>query len=106
MEQIFNRCEAVLWVTVAMVLMTRAFRERGSLRGVFATLAIAFLAFRISDVIESRTGAWWQPWWLAVWKTGCVAFLALGFRRYYAIQKARRNASGTTTGSTPPPTRR
>lgn len=40
--------------------------------------AFVFLAFGLSDLVETQTGAWWKPWWLFAWKALCVhAMLAL-----------------------------
>jgi len=38
--------------------------------------AVTLFAFGASDVVETRTGAWWHPWWLLVWKGVCVIVLA------------------------------
>jgi hypothetical protein len=39
--------------------------------------AAVLLAFGGSDVVETRTGAWWHPWWLLVWKGLCVVALVV-----------------------------
>lgn len=36
-------------------------------------LAGSLVMFGLSDVVEVRTGAWYQPWWLLVWKGVCLA---------------------------------
>ncbi len=89
MIQIFNLCEAGLWSVIAVVLAIRAVRVRGPLRRTLLLLAATFFVFGISDLIEAKTGAWWQPWWLAVLKVGCGIVLGLGFWRYFIIQKRR-----------------
>ena len=33
------------------------------------------LAFGASDLVETSTGAWYDPWWLFLWKAACVACL-------------------------------
>lgn len=38
-------------------------------------LALVFFAFGGSDVVEVRTGAWWRPWWLLIWKGVCVLIM-------------------------------
>jgi hypothetical protein len=43
------------------------------------TASALLFAFAISDVVELRTGVWWRPWWLAVWKAACLAGLAVCF---------------------------
>jgi hypothetical protein len=39
-------------------------------------LAVALLAFGVSDLVETRTGAWYDPPWLLAWKAACV--IAIG----------------------------
>lgn len=87
MEKIFNQCEASLWAMIAMVLLVRALRGRCPLRRVQLLLAAEFFIFGISDVIEAETGCWWDPWWLAALKIGCVAGFIMGFRRYFILTK-------------------
>jgi hypothetical protein len=41
-----------------------------------AFLVLAFVLFGISDLIEIRTGAWWRPTWLLVWKGICLIAIA------------------------------
>jgi hypothetical protein len=38
--------------------------------------------FGISDLIESETGAWWEPWWLFVMKSLCVLGFLLAWRAH------------------------
>lgn len=50
-------------------------------------MTVAFWVFAISEVVETQTGAWWKPWWLAVWKGVCIAVLVtLGVQHYRARQ--------------------
>lgn len=86
-----NLVEAVLWVIVSVILLAKTFRSERPLRRVFGGLTIGFFIFAISDLIESRTGAWWRPWWLFVIKAGCVLSFILGFREYYRIKKRSKN---------------
>ena len=68
-----NHIEAGLWIVLAIVT---AIRGRWKPRFVLAT---ALLLFGISDVVEAHTGAWYDPWWLLLWKAACLAtFLTLG----------------------------
>ncbi|MGI8785858.1 MAG: GPR1/FUN34/YaaH family transporter [Acidobacteriota bacterium] len=82
-----NLVEAVLWFIVSFILLAKTLRSQGPLRRVYGTLTIGFFTFAISDIIESRTGAWWRPWWLFVIKAGCALSFILGFREYYRIKK-------------------
>ena len=53
-----------------------------------ASAAVVFIAFGVSDIVETTTGAWWRPWWLLVWKGVCVLALLTLFVRW------RRPAAG------------
>lgn len=67
-----NYIEAGVWVLIAAVVAVRA---RGW-KYVWLTAA-TLVVFGASDVVEASTGAWWDPWWLLVWKGVCV-FVLLG----------------------------
>lgn len=68
-----NIAEAGLWSALAAVV---SLRGRTPLRW---WLALALLAFGVSDLVETRTGAWYRPWWLLAWKAACiVGIVALG----------------------------
>jgi hypothetical protein len=86
-ERIGNLIEAGLWLMFAVILAGKSWRAQGRLRRVFVRLAVAFLVFSVSDVIESRTGAWWRPPWLLVIKIACVTVFWFGLREYYRIRK-------------------
>ena len=86
-ERVGNLIEAGLWLVFTLVLTFKAWQSQGRLRRVLARLAVAFLIFSISDVIESRTGAWWRPPWLLVMKIACVVVFYFSLREYYRIKK-------------------
>ncbi len=92
-----NLIEAALWCVIGGVVLLHAMLKRGRLYSVIA--GVTFLLFGLSDVVETRTGAWWRPWWLLAWKGACLAvFLALVLchfaRRRHAIpDTAHREAS-------------
>jgi hypothetical protein len=68
-----NQLEAGLWITLAVIT---AIRGRSKLPFV---VAAALLLFGISDLVEARTGAWYDPWWLLAWKAACLfAILLVG----------------------------
>ncbi len=76
---IFNICEGSLWLLIGFVITIRFARKR-PVRSFYWLLPAAFIVFGVSDFIESKTGAFWRPWWLFVMKTGCVAaFLLVAF---------------------------
>lgn len=71
---VFNAFEAVLWFAIAGTLIYQSSRQP-ELRGQMLLAAIGFIAFGLTDVVETQTGAWWRPWWLFFWKVGCVVLL-------------------------------
>jgi hypothetical protein len=83
-----NYAEAVLWMAIGAYVVVRA-RRRGGVRPAHAVLAVALLLFGVSDLIEARTGAWWRPRWLLVWKGGCL----LVFLGVFVVMR-RRNLAG------------
>lgn len=87
-----NLAEAAFWGVLALVVLAvAAARRRLTWRTAMPAATLAALG--LSDVVETRTGAWWDPWWLLLWKAACVALLArcalaaIGARR-------RRGAAG------------
>jgi hypothetical protein len=68
----FNIFEAGLWATFALLTALYGGRVRGMTPRLRALLSASFLAFGISDLIERRTGAWWRPPGLLVYKGVCL----------------------------------
>ena len=93
-----NIIEAGVWCLLAIVLIIHAIRSDKRFRPTLLLLAITMVVFGGSDLVESRTGAWWKPWWLFVWKAICVVTLLFGFFRYYRLQKSKSRSS---TGKIP-----
>ncbi|MCB1236063.1 MAG: hypothetical protein KDM91_13415 [Verrucomicrobiae bacterium] len=85
---LFNRVEAWLWFAVAASLLVRGWRTDRQ-RTVHLIAGILFAVFGTSDLIEARTGAWWTPWWLAVWKAACLAGIAWALA--HLIRGSRRS---------------
>jgi hypothetical protein len=69
-----NYAEAALWGVIGVVILLLGARWRISTRG-RVVMFVTLLAFGVSDVVEAHTGAWWEPWWLLVWKGICVMVL-------------------------------
>jgi hypothetical protein len=86
-EKSGNLIEAAVWFVVAALFILKAIRADSRLRLVFLLLAVAFLFFGISDLVESETGAWWRPLWLLALKTICVASFVFGFTAYYRLRR-------------------
>ncbi len=83
-----NYVEAALWSIIGIGFLLHAIVKRGGASSLVASLG--FLLFGLSDVIETRTGAWWRPWWLLALKGACLAVLLALLARYVV---ARRNRS-------------
>ena len=76
-----NLIEASFWLFLGSVVFICSWRQELRLRPTLRILAITLVVFGASDVVEARTGAWWKPWWLFVWKAACILVLLLGFIR-------------------------
>ena len=84
-----NLIEAGVWFVLALVLLVWAVRVEKCYRPTLLTLAVTIAVFGVSDLVEARTGAWWKPWWLFVWKAACVVIMFLGFLHYFRMRKAK-----------------
>ncbi|MCH1930956.1 hypothetical protein L9G16_12235 [Shewanella sp. A25] len=74
----FNLIESGVWFILCIGMWIQAYRNRheGDWLKVFSVAAVAFWCFSLSDFIEVKTGAWWQPVELLVLKFCCiVAFI-------------------------------
>lgn len=89
-----NQIEAVLWLVFGVGFVIRAFRTYAGHRRLAILLAVAFLAFGFSDLIEARTGAWWRPVWLLLLKSGCIAVFAYGLWEHLRLRRRDRDAAG------------
>jgi|ERR1043166_1056264 hypothetical protein len=91
-----NLMEAGLWFVLALALFVYTFRREKQLRGTLFILSMTLAVFGASDLVEARTGAWWKPWWLFVWKAMCVLALFVGFVRFFRLEKRLRAGSSET----------
>ncbi len=98
-----NLIEAGMWVLLSLVLLGFAFSQPRPLRPTLWLLAVTMVVFGGSDLVEARTGAWWKPWWLFVWKALCVAGLLFGFVRYFKVRKSISTSRLPTDGTSSPP---
>jgi hypothetical protein len=80
--QILNLLEAGGWIAAGFVSLVMTRRYRGMILQDLIALAITLIAFGISDIVETRTGAWYRPWWLLAWKSACVLSLLMLLIRY------------------------
>jgi hypothetical protein len=82
----FNIAEAGLGFALGVAMLVLSIRSaRG--RGPRIAAGIALVAFGLSDLVETQTGAWWRPWWLLAWKAACV--LALSAFAFKWLREAR-----------------
>jgi len=74
---VFNYWEGWFWIILgASVLAVSVFKQRRV--GWFSVvLFLLLVTFGLSDFVEMRTGAWYRPWWLFVWKGICVVGFVL-----------------------------
>jgi hypothetical protein len=73
----FNVAEAGLGATFAVLVALLGHRVRGLTPRLQASLAVGFLAFGVSDLIEVSTGAWWRPPDLLAYKAVCLVGIAV-----------------------------
>ena len=89
MASVGNLIEAVLWFGFSIGFGVRAWQRKDERRRLFLILSAAFLAFGVSDLIERRTGAWWRPAGLLMFKAGCIAVFAWGAWKYRKIRSEK-----------------
>jgi len=93
-ETVFNACEAGLWLTFAVVVALRYRRALVGARRVARAMALLFVLFGVSDLIEIETGAWWRPPALLVFKGACL----IGLTWCFAVLVRRARASRSPIG--------
>jgi len=84
-----NLAEAFIWFGFSVRFLLKSIRSNPC--SPFSTpqldrwTALTFVIFGCSDLVELKTLAWWRPWWLFLWKVGCVLallFLVLRYKQY------------------------
>ena len=76
LPELYNYVEVGLWPAIAAVLFVWGLKRRGATRRDAMIAAATLLVFGASDWFEANTGnEWWHPWWLLLWKAGCVVIL-------------------------------
>jgi hypothetical protein len=96
--RLFNEIEAGVWLIIAIGFFVYCVKVEKEKRKIGIICCVAFFIFGISDMIESRTGAWWRPLWLLVIKTSCV------FTFIYCYFKYRKIPKTTEPDQAPEPT--
>ncbi len=82
----FNNIEGFFWIVLACASAVRSFTCESKFRMTFFALFVLLIFFGSSDFVEARSGAWWQPWWLLVWKAACILGLAIVMIRFFIIK--------------------
>mgnify|MGYP001227440322 CR=1 FL=1 len=88
-----NRIECLIWALIALIFLFRTFSFTDYRRSLCYTCAAAFFLFGLSDLVEVRTGAWYTPWWLLVWKIACAVVFITCFMVYLKRRKKVREAA-------------
>jgi len=101
LERDGNMIEAGVWLFLSLALVAYSFSQPKPMRPVILFLSVTMAVFGGSDLVEARTGAWWTPWWLFVWKVVCVIGLFLGFVRYFRLRKAVTTSVPPGNGDAP-----
>jgi hypothetical protein len=78
--RIFNLWEGCLWIGFGITFACVLARKRQH-AGLMAPASLLFLAFGVSDFVEIKTGGWYTPWWLLLWKASCL----VGFAVLYGL---------------------
>jgi len=82
-----NYVESCVWLGIGVV----AFLKRTSKWSI--GLAGAFVAFGASDIVETRTGAWYTPWWMLTWKILSVLLIVICGYAVLRISRRKRGKS-------------
>ncbi len=90
MFETLNHVEAGLWTVIGLIFAVAGLRTSRPTNRRCCLLAVVFIAFGVSDVVEARTGAWWRPWWLLSWKVSCLLAMVWQLWVYVAARRLRR----------------
>jgi hypothetical protein len=89
-----NYVEAAVWAAMGVIALLRLPTRAG------VALAALLIAFGISDLVETTTGAWYRPWWLLAWKATCViGVLAIGVPLWQRARRKRVQTENTADRS-------
>ena len=88
--EIFNLAEAGLWFIIAALLLQARLSNKTEAKYKKNLLVCGcfFIAFGISDLIEAKTGAWWQPIELFILKAVCVFGFVGCYIKYRRLKKS------------------
>src|SRR3954466_12921843 len=78
LTKLYNYAEVLIWPAIGLTLLIASFWRTGVVRRDFQLASVVLFAFGVSDYFEAENGnEWWRPWWLFLWKAGCVLALVL-----------------------------
>ncbi len=72
LERTCNYIEAGFWSSFGVVATLGLWRQARRLTPFSLIAGSVLILFGLSDLVEARTGAWWRPWWLLLWKAVCL----------------------------------
>ncbi|HUS48367.1 MAG TPA: hypothetical protein VNA25_07970 [Phycisphaerae bacterium] len=90
-----NLIEGVFWIAMGAGFALSAIWCRHRLGRLIG--AAALVAFGCSDFVEMQTGAWWDPWWLIVWKGACNLVFVVLVVLYVLARREEKARSGSST---------
>jgi hypothetical protein len=95
--RVANQIECVFWNCFGLGFLLSAVKP--SYRRLKLLAGLVLVVFGISDFVEADTGAWWDPWWLLLWKSACVLALAA---MLFLYMKRQRKAQAKNAQAPPP----
>jgi hypothetical protein len=81
-ERTGNLIEAGFWMILGVVITLGLWRKARRLTSFGLISGTIVILFGVSDLVEARTGAWWRPWWLLLWKAVCLTGMVVCFLKY------------------------
>jgi hypothetical protein len=84
----YNHIEFYIWLVVGIVCFLLYWKKAKFCSSI---LLLTFMAFGISDLVEMRTGAWYRPWWLLIWKATCIMAILFIIRYLYKLNHKKDN---------------
>lgn len=78
----FNFWEGWFWIVLSVGTLATTITKQKRIGWFSVGLFVLLVLFGLSDFVEMRTGAWYKPWWLFVWKAFCVVGFVLMWFAY------------------------
>lgn len=87
-HRIFNLVEAGFWFLLAVFLLSRGRVSPPRYKPLILIGGLACAAFAGTDIIESESGAWYEPRWLLVYNAICLAVMLVCVVRYVILRRS------------------